>query len=55
MVTQRTGSRRRVVINVDHVATVRLARRGAEPDPIVAATLAMLGLGGLLMRRRRAA
>jgi pyridoxine 5-phosphate synthase len=37
------GSRKRVVINVDHVATVRQARGGVEPDPIAAATLALLG------------
>ena len=36
-------SRRRLVVNVDHVATVRQARRGVEPDPVAAAMLAMLG------------
>jgi pyridoxine 5-phosphate synthase len=30
-------------VNVDHVATLREARRGAEPDPLMAATLAILG------------
>lgn len=30
-------------VNVDHVATVRQARRTVEPDPVVAATLAELG------------
>ncbi len=30
-------------VNVDHVATVREARGGMEPDPVVAAALAMLG------------
>jgi pyridoxine 5-phosphate synthase len=30
-------------VNVDHVATVRQARRGEEPDPVMAATLALLG------------
>jgi pyridoxine 5-phosphate synthase len=30
-------------VNVDHVATVRQARLGAEPDPVMAATLAILG------------
>ncbi len=29
----------RLYINVDHVATVRQARRGAEPDPVAAALL----------------
>lgn len=30
-------------VNVDHVATVRQARLGHEPDPVMAATLAILG------------
>jgi pyridoxine 5-phosphate synthase len=30
-------------VNIDHVATVRQARRGAEPDPVQAAVLAELG------------
>ncbi|MEW6570027.1 MAG: pyridoxine 5'-phosphate synthase [Nitrospirota bacterium] len=30
-------------VNVDHVATVRQARKGIEPDPVMAATLAILG------------
>jgi len=30
-------------VNVDHVATLRQARRGCEPDPVMAATLAILG------------
>jgi pyridoxine 5-phosphate synthase len=30
-------------VNVDHVATLREARKGVEPDPIMAATLAILG------------
>jgi pyridoxine 5-phosphate synthase len=30
-------------VNVDHVATIRQARKGIEPDPIMAATLAILG------------
>ena len=33
----------RLVVNVDHVARLRQARRGVEPDPIAAATLALLG------------
>ncbi len=36
-------SERRLVVNVDHVATVRQARLGLEPDPVTAATLALLG------------
>ena len=30
-------------VNVDHVATVRQARRGGDPDPVAAAVLAELG------------
>src|SRR5690348_17411302 len=31
--------RQRLYINIDHVATVRQARRGNEPDPVAAAKL----------------
>lgn len=30
-------------VNIDHIATIRQARLGAEPDPVMAATLAILG------------
>jgi pyridoxine 5-phosphate synthase len=30
-------------VNIDHVATLRQARRGIEPDPLMAAPLAILG------------
>ena len=30
-------------VNVDHVATLRQARQGIEPEPVVAAALAVLG------------
>lgn len=33
----------RLGVNIDHVATVRQARRAAEPDPVAAAVLAELG------------
>src|SRR5438067_1459930 len=33
----------RLGINIDHVATLRQARRGQEPDPVQAAVLALLG------------
>lgn len=33
----------RLGVNIDHVATVRQARRAAEPDPVHAAVLAELG------------
>lgn len=33
----------RLGVNIDHVATVRQARRATEPDPVAAAVLAILG------------
>src|SRR5437763_4004752 len=33
----------RLGVNIDHVATVRQARRAAEPDPAAASVLALLG------------
>src|SRR5207248_5739973 len=33
----------RLGVNIDHVATVRQARRAPEPDPVQAAVLALLG------------
>jgi len=33
----------RLGVNIDHVATLRQARRAAEPDPVAAAVLALLG------------
>ncbi len=33
----------RLGVNIDHVATLRQARRGIEPDPVWAAVLAQLG------------
>lgn len=40
-------------VNVDHVATLRQARRGQEPDPIVAAALAELaGADGITIHLR---
>src|SRR5512135_397186 len=30
-------------VNVDHVATVRQARQAVDPDPVMAATIALLG------------
>ncbi|NBO90902.1 MAG: pyridoxine 5'-phosphate synthase [Planctomycetia bacterium] len=33
----------RLGVNIDHVATVRQARRAPEPDPVTAAALAVLG------------
>src|SRR5207237_4788822 len=37
--TKNPARRQRLYINVDHVATVRQARRGDEPDPVAAARL----------------
>ncbi len=33
----------RLGVNIDHVATVRQARRAQEPDPVAAAVLALMG------------
>src|SRR5947208_1587312 len=33
----------RLGVNIDHVATVRQARRAKEPDPVAAAVMALLG------------
>src|SRR3954462_10301202 len=33
------AKQQRLYINIDHVATLRQARRGAEPDPVEAAEL----------------
>lgn len=33
----------RLGVNIDHVATIRQARRAKEPDPVAAAVLAILG------------
>src|ERR1700674_2197730 len=33
----------RLGVNIDHVATIRQARRASEPDPVAAAVLALLG------------
>jgi pyridoxine 5-phosphate synthase len=43
----------RLGVNVDHVATVRQARRAAEPDPVAAAVLAELaGADGITVHLR---
>ena len=44
---------RRLVVNVDHVATVRQARGGVEPDPVAAAMLALAaGADGVVVHLR---
>jgi pyridoxine 5-phosphate synthase len=43
----------RLSVNIDHVATVRQARRADEPDPVVAATQAELaGAGAIICHLR---
>lgn len=45
--------RRRLGVNIDHVATVRQARRGADPDPVAAAVIAELsGADGITIHLR---
>src|SRR5512147_2759187 len=40
-------------VNIDHIATIRQARRGAEPDPVAAAVIAELaGAGGIIAHLR---
>ena len=43
----------RLSVNVDHIATLRQARRGTEPDPVTAAVLADLaGAEGIIVHLR---
>ena len=43
----------RLSVNIDHVATIRQARRGQEPDPVAAAVLAELaGAEGIIAHLR---
>src|SRR5213594_2330001 len=43
----------RLGVNVDHIATLREARRGREPDPVAAAALAeMAGADGITVHLR---
>jgi len=52
---ERAGARRgpRLAVNVDHVATIRQARRGRDPDPVTAAALAELaGAEGIIVHLR---
>lgn len=42
-----------LMVNVDHVATLRQARRGVDPDPLLAAALAELaGCDGIIVHLR---
>ena len=43
----------RLSVNIDHIATLRQARRGTEPDPVAAAMLAELaGAEGIIVHLR---
>ena len=43
----------RLSVNIDHIATIRQARRGDEPDPVAAAELAELaGAEGIIVHLR---
>ncbi len=43
----------RLSVNIDHIATIRQARKGAEPDPVAAAVLAELaGALGIIAHLR---
>ena len=43
----------RLSVNIDHIATIRQARRGSEPDPVAAAVLAELaGADGIIAHLR---
>jgi pyridoxine 5-phosphate synthase len=43
----------RLNVNIDHIATIRQARRGVEPDPVLAAYLAELaGADGIVVHLR---
>jgi pyridoxine 5-phosphate synthase len=43
----------RLAVNIDHVATIRQARRTFEPDPVIAASLAELaGAEGIIVHLR---
>ena len=45
--------RKRLGVNIDHVATLRQARRGREPDPAAAAVIAELsGADGITVHLR---
>lgn len=47
------NGRRRLGVNVDHVATIRQARRGFEPDPVAAALLSQeAGADGITIHLR---
>ncbi len=49
----RTAELTRLSVNIDHIATIRQARKGSEPDPVAAALLAELaGAEGIIVHLR---
>src|SRR5512139_1791636 len=53
MPMRRNGDVPRLSVNIDHIATLRQARRGVEPDPIAALVLAELaGADGIIVHLR---
>jgi pyridoxine 5-phosphate synthase len=49
----RTAELTRLSVNIDHIATIRQARKGSEPDPVAAALLAELaGAEGIIAHLR---
>jgi len=51
--SERSPAMIRLAINVDHVATIRQARGGAEPDPVAAASICELaGAEGIVVHLR---
>jgi pyridoxine 5-phosphate synthase len=50
---RRNKSVLRLSVNIDHIATIRQARKGVEPDPVAAAVLAELaGADGIIVHLR---
>jgi pyridoxine 5-phosphate synthase len=53
MAATRAQPYQRLYVNIDHVATLRQARRGAEPDPVAAAAVCeMAGADGITAHLR---
>src|SRR5207247_4853125 len=51
--TLRYPSRMRLAVNIDHIATIREARKSDEPDPVAAAMLCELaGAQGITVHLR---
>ncbi len=53
MPSRRESTLPRLSVNIDHIATIRQARKGIEPDPVAAAVLAELaGAHGIIAHLR---